>query len=208
MRAAPQETLGERPRVDGEELREIGFWKLPTQSGTPKWQRSTIGRIPRSFNALKVRSVNSQSYLALAEPGLVQWRPVAEEADAELLDAVEVFRPARVVAALLHFVDTRLAVVDGRIAVLDTGREREREASQGFTSSPGIAAVWFWSWCWSENGSPSCLTLVWSTTVEEQLRALTRQARTRTALLEPDLDRATVGVDDVGVRETRRKLTP
>ena len=45
--------------------------------------------------------------------------------DADLLDTVEVLLPAPVMVAGLHLVDPRLAVVDGRDAVLDPGREHE-----------------------------------------------------------------------------------
>ena len=43
----------------------------------------------------------------------------------DVLDAVEVLAPVLVVAALLHLVDARRAVVDRRDAVLDPGREHE-----------------------------------------------------------------------------------
>ena len=66
-----------------------------------------------------VVSAKLQSYLLALEPGAVQRRAVAQEADAELRDAVEVLFAALVVAALLHLVDPSPAVVDGRDAVLD-----------------------------------------------------------------------------------------
>ena len=60
-----------------------------------------------------------------AEIGFVQRRAVAQEIDADFLDAVEVLAPPLVMAADLHLVDPGLAVIDGRDAVLDPGREHE-----------------------------------------------------------------------------------
>ena len=53
-------------------------------------------------------------------------RAVAEKADVEIVaHQLEVGPPVLVMAALLHLVDARAAVVDGRKAVLDPGREHE-----------------------------------------------------------------------------------
>ena len=63
--------------------------------------------------------------LAGAAQRPVERRPVAQEMDAELVDAVEVGLPVPVMAAHLHLVDPGAAAVDGRNAVLDPGRENE-----------------------------------------------------------------------------------
>ena len=42
-------------------------------------------------------------------------RAVAKEVDPDLLDAIEILAPALVVAADLHLVDARLAVIDRRV---------------------------------------------------------------------------------------------
>src|SRR6185503_4080834 len=57
--------------------------------------------------------------------GLVERRSVAKEIDPNFLDAVEILAPAVVMAADRHLVDARLAMIDGRDAVLDPGREHE-----------------------------------------------------------------------------------
>jgi hypothetical protein len=63
--------------------------------------------------------------LARREVGLVDRRSVAEVVDPDFLDAVEILAPPLVMAARLHLVDAGPAVVDGRDAVLDPGREHE-----------------------------------------------------------------------------------
>jgi hypothetical protein len=55
----------------------------------------------------------------------VQRRAIAQEADAEVLDQVEIGLPPFVEAAGLVLIDPRLAVVDGGIGILDAGREHE-----------------------------------------------------------------------------------
>ena len=59
------------------------------------------------------------------EIGFVDRRPVTEIVDPDLLDAVEILAPALIVAADLHLIDSSLAVIDRRDAVLDPGREHE-----------------------------------------------------------------------------------
>jgi hypothetical protein len=62
---------------------------------------------------------------AVREPGPVDRRPVAQGADAEIAHEVKILLPALVVAAFLHLVDADGAILDLRIAVLDSGREYE-----------------------------------------------------------------------------------
>src|SRR4051794_14638443 len=62
---------------------------------------------------------------AVTAPGSRQRRAVAQEADAEFLDAVEVASPVLVMAAAFHLVDTLRAVSDSGVAVLDSSREHE-----------------------------------------------------------------------------------
>ena len=62
---------------------------------------------------------------ARADEGLVERRAVAQDLDVELVEQVEIRPPVLVMAALLHLVDAGAAIVDGRDAVLDPGREHE-----------------------------------------------------------------------------------
>ena len=55
----------------------------------------------------------------------VDGRPVAQDTDVEIPEQLEIGAPMLVVAALLHLVDAGAAVIDGRAAVLDAGREHE-----------------------------------------------------------------------------------
>src|SRR5215204_6590925 len=101
-----------------------GFWKSPTKPGTPKWQRSTIGTTSISLIAEgQIRELPNVA--PRPEPGLMDRRPIAEEANVEILEELEVGLPVLVMAAFLHLVDPLAAVLDGRIAVLDSGREHE-----------------------------------------------------------------------------------
>ena len=59
------------------------------------------------------------------EIGLVDRGAVAKIIDPDLIDAVEVLAPPFIVAADLHLVDSGLAMIDRRDAVLDPGREHE-----------------------------------------------------------------------------------
>ena len=48
IEANPRDTRGKRARIFGERAGISGFWKSPSQVGTPKWHRSTIGSGPWS----------------------------------------------------------------------------------------------------------------------------------------------------------------
>ena len=85
--------------------------------------KGEVGELPVELVGAKVR--------------LVDRRTVAKIVDPDFLNAVEVLAPALVMATDLHLVDSGLAVVDGRDAVLDPGREHEvgdDSVSVGFVS--------------------------------------------------------------------------
>jgi hypothetical protein len=63
------------------------------------------------------------------EPGAVQRHAIAQRVHAEACRQREVLGPAPVVAALVHLVAPDAAVANGRAAVLDAGREQERQCS-------------------------------------------------------------------------------
>jgi len=73
------------------------------------------------------------------EIGLVDRRPVTEKVDPDLLDAIEILAPPFVMAADLHLVDSGLAMIDRRDAVLDPGREHE--VGDGSLSSAGCCVT-------------------------------------------------------------------
>ncbi len=130
----------------------------------------------------------------------MQRRAVAEEADTELLDAVEVVRPAR---SGRTFPSRRRESSRGRSSdncSRPRSRTRTRAGSAGSRARPVAASAWSWSWSWSENGSPSCLV----SAVEHDGQGAScvpspSSGAVHAALLEPDLDRVTVGIGDVGV---------
>src|SRR5689334_8198521 len=76
-----------------------------------QFREGKVGKLPIIFTRSEVR--------------LVDRRAIAEEVDADFLDAVEILAPPFIVAADLHLVDAGLAVIDGRVAVFNTRREHE-----------------------------------------------------------------------------------
>jgi hypothetical protein len=70
---------------------------------------------------------------ARREPRSMQRRAVAQEGDADFLDAVEVFPPPAIMVRRGHLIDADRAVLDGRDAILDPGGENEI----GDIGSPG-----------------------------------------------------------------------
>ena len=62
---------------------------------------------------------------ALAEPCSVDRRTVAQVADVEIVQEIEVSAPVLVMAALFHFVDPYAPAINGGIAVLDSRCKHE-----------------------------------------------------------------------------------
>jgi hypothetical protein len=52
-------------------------------------------------------------------------RPIAQDLDIQVVQKLEIRPPMGVMAAFLHLIDARAAIIDGRDAVLDPGREHE-----------------------------------------------------------------------------------
>ena len=121
----PRKALGEGAGVAAEELGEVGILEVADEV-----RHAEMAEIDdrRDVDLLQVAEgeVGETPVIALRrEPGLVDRRAVAEDADVEVLQQLEIGPPVLVMAALLHLVDALAAVVDGRIAVLDPGREHE-----------------------------------------------------------------------------------
>ena len=121
----PREALGEGAGIIGEQPREIGVLEIAEPVG-----HAEVAQVDdrRDLAALQLGEGEVGEFpveLVRAEIGLVDRRSVAEEIDADFLDAVEILAPPLVMAADLHLVDAGLAVIDGRDAVLDPGREHE-----------------------------------------------------------------------------------
>ena len=111
--------------IIGEQAREIRILEIADPVG-----HAEVAQIHDrgDFAALEIGEGQVGEFpveLARPEIGLVDRRTVAEEIDADFLDAVEILAPPFVMAADRHLIDARLAVVDGRDAVFDPGREHE-----------------------------------------------------------------------------------
>lgn len=65
--------------------------------------------------------------VSVAQPGLVNWRPVAEKAKTQFLEQFEVGAPLLVEATFLHFVDPLPSSPDRGSAVFNAGSKDEIE---------------------------------------------------------------------------------
>ena len=121
----PRIALGELAGISGEQPREIGVLEIAEPIGHPEVAKVDDRRDVAPLQLGEGEVGEFPVELVGPEVGLVDRRPVAEEIDADFLDAVEILAPALIMAADRHLVDAGLAVVDRRDAVFDPGREHE-----------------------------------------------------------------------------------
>src|SRR4051794_30874242 len=134
-----------QPLVSYQINRQLSGWNLPPlviRAVGAHWEVRVL-EVPDPVRHAEVAQINDGDDLArlqlgegqigevpiapaLAEKGLVERGAVAQEADAELLDEIEVPLPETIVAALLHLVPAHTAVFDGGVTVLNAGREQEQ----------------------------------------------------------------------------------
>ena len=135
----PRIALGERAGIFGKRADEApGSGSRRARSGTPKWQRSTIGSGPWSRSS---RHRGSQ-YVPVVAAGpvedQVQRRTVADVRDADLARQLEILAATVDNGRVdCHLVAAPAAVLDGRIAALDSGREDEIARLRGWPPGPG-----------------------------------------------------------------------
>src|ERR1043165_4209557 len=119
----PGITLREGRRVFGKQLREVRILKISNPVGHAKVAEI---RDRNDLTAAKIRENcigEGPVVTPRAEEGFVQWWAVTKKLDPQLLCFVEVLTPAFVMAAAFQLIYANPSLVDGRIAVLDSGRK-------------------------------------------------------------------------------------
>ncbi len=121
----PGKAAGECIGILSEEVRELGILKIAQPirhaevAQIRNRQDAPLGEITESFVA------EGPIVFGWSQKDLMQRNAVAQKADAEIADTLEIGLPLFVVSALLHFVNALAALVNGWVAVFNACREHE-----------------------------------------------------------------------------------
>src|SRR5450830_157457 len=121
----PGIAAGKGARVIGEAAGEIRVLEIAQPVGQAKMAEVDDGDQIAPLQVQQGVVGKRPVVAAVAQPGAVDGRPVAQHPHAQLLDQVEGEPPVTVMAALLQLIDAGLAVMNGGIAVLDPGGKHE-----------------------------------------------------------------------------------